>query len=221
MATTTAGSDGESSVDRGPQIPSTRGTRSRAGNAMGRTHEAALRGALAAVEKYGSRKATMGDIAMLAGIAKATLYNHFRTRDDVYIAVVANEVDRVATAARAKLSAGFDVALAEAARLIGEQPALRKIAVDDPAALAALATPGDGAAWVSARGEIAHALSDRGYADSSAAVDLVLRYLASQLLAPSPTADQVRAAALLMRAVAAQPPREPAPDLVDTEGTSS
>ena len=66
-------------------------------------HEAALRGALAAVEKYGSRKATMGDIAMLAGIAKATLYNHFRTRDDVYLAVVANEVDRIASAARAKL----------------------------------------------------------------------------------------------------------------------
>ena len=51
---------------------------------MGRTREAALAGALAAVTKYGSRKATMGDIAMLAGIAKATLYNHFRTRDDVY-----------------------------------------------------------------------------------------------------------------------------------------
>ena len=61
-----------------------------------------MRGALAAVEKYGSRKATMGDIAMLAGIAKATLYNHFRTRDDVYLAVVASEVDRIAVGGTGK-----------------------------------------------------------------------------------------------------------------------
>jgi len=188
---------------------------------MGRGHEAALRGALAAVEKYGSRKATMGDIAMLAGIAKATLYNHFRTRDDVYLAVVANEVARVAAAARTKLPDGLDGAIAEAARLIGEHAAIRKIAVDDPAALAALATAGDGLAWVAARAAIASALSDRGYVDSPAAVDLVLRYLASQLLVPSTAEARTSAAALLTSAVAAQQPREPEPDPVDNEDTSS
>jgi AcrR family transcriptional regulator len=171
---------------------------------MGRTHEAALRGAVAAVEKYGSRKATMGDIAMLAGIAKATLYNHFRTREDVYLAVVAAEIGRVAEAARTKLPDGLDVAIAEAARLIGEHAALRKVAVDEPAALAALATPGDGPAWTAARTEIAGALTDCGYVVSSAAVDLVLRYLASQLLAPSTAEDRASAASLLTSAVAAQ-----------------
>ena len=35
------------------------GTHSRAGNAMGRTRAAVLEGATRAVEKYGSRKATM------------------------------------------------------------------------------------------------------------------------------------------------------------------
>jgi AcrR family transcriptional regulator len=192
---------------------------------MGRGHEAALRGALAAVEKYGSRKATMGDIAMLAGIAKATLYNHFRTRDDVYLAVVAHEVDRVAAAARAKLPDGLDEAIAEAARLIGEQAAIRKVAVDDPAALASLATPGDGPAWNAARTAIASALSDCGYIDSPPTVDLLLRYLASQLLAPSTAEDRTSAAALLMSAVAAQesaaPAQQLAPDPVGNEGTSS
>ena len=173
---------------------------------MGRTHEAALRGAVAAIEKYGSRKASMGDIAMLAGIAKATLYNHFRTREDVYLAVVANEVGSVAAAARAKLPDGLDVAVDEAARLIGEHAALRKIAVDDPAALAAVATPGEGPAWTAARTEVAGALSDRGYVDSPAAVDLVLRYLASQLLAPSTPDERVAASALLTAAVGAAPP---------------
>jgi AcrR family transcriptional regulator len=222
VATSTASTD-PSSGDGGSESPSTRGTRSRAGNAMGRTHEAALRGAVAAIEKYGSRKATMGDIAMLAGIAKATLYNHFRTREDVYLAVVANEVGSVAAAARAKLPDGLDVAVDEAARLIGEHAALRKIAVDDPAALAAVATPGEGPAWTAARTEVAGALSDRGYVDSPAAVDLVLRYLASQLLAPSTPEDRASAATLLMSAVAAQlpPEPEPQPDPVDNEGTSS
>lgn len=187
---------------------------------MGRGHEAALRGALAAVEKYGSRKATMGDIAMLAGIAKATLYNHFRTRDDVYLAVVVDQVGSVATTAQAKLPDGLDVTIAEAARLIGEHAAVRKIAVDDPTALAALATPGDGPAWVAARAAIASALSDRSYVDSPAAVDLVLRYLASQLLAPSTAEDRTSAAALLMNAIAAQPPRLPEPDPADSAGTS-
>jgi AcrR family transcriptional regulator len=195
---------------------------------MGRGHEAALRGALAAVEKYGSRKATMGDIAMLAGIAKATLYNHFRTRDDVYLAVVANEVDKVAAAARTKLPDGLDAAIAEAARLIGDYAAVRRIAVDDPAALAALATPGAGPAWTSARTGVAGALTDCGYVDSPAAVDLVLRYLASQLLTPSTAEGRNSAAALLKSAVADQLPAQArpaeltsAPDPADSAGTSS
>ena len=220
MATPTAPAD-QSSVDGGPGVSNTRGTRSRAGNAMGRTHEAALRGAVAAIEKYGSRKATMGDIAMLAGIAKATLYNHFRTRDDVYLAVVAAEVGGVAAAARAKLPDGLDVAIAEAARLIGEHVAVRKVAVDDPAALAALATPGDGPAWTAARTEIAGALSDCGYVDSPAAVDLVLRYLASQLLTPSSAEDRASAGTLLTNAAAAQAPRVPEPAPADSADTSS
>jgi AcrR family transcriptional regulator len=188
---------------------------------MGRTHEAALRGAVAAIQKYGSRKATMGDIAMLAGIAKATLYNHFRTRDDVYVAVVASEVDSVAAAARAKLPDGLEGAIAEAARLIGEHAAVRKIAVDDPGALAALATPGDGPAWTAARTQIAGALSDRGHVDSPAAVELVLRYLSSQLLTPSTADDRAAVATLLTKAVADQPPRSPERAQVDSADTSS
>lgn len=168
---------------------------------MGRTREAALTGALAAVTKYGSRKATMGDIAMLAGIAKATLYNHFRTRDDLYVALVAAEVEKVAAAASEKLPQGFDVAVAEAARLLGEYPALRRIAVDDPGAMVALTTPSAGPVWDAARTAVASALTSAGYADSPAAVDLVLRYLVSQLAAPASDADRLAVAALLSGAL--------------------
>jgi AcrR family transcriptional regulator len=187
---------------------------------MGRTHEAALRGALAAVEKYGSRKATMGDIAMLAGIAKATLYNHFRTRDDVYLALVTDQVGSIASAARTKVTDGLDVAIAEAARLLGEHAGVRKVALDDPAAVAALVTPGDGPAWAAARAQIAGALSDSGYVDSPAAIDLVLRYLASQLLTASAADERNQAAALLMNAVA-MTPSEASPPEPDTTAAAA
>jgi AcrR family transcriptional regulator len=171
---------------------------------MGRTHEAALRGALAAVAKYGSRKATMGDIALLAGIAKATLYNHFRTREDVYAAVAEAEVNAIAMAARAKLPEGFDAAVAHAAQLIADHAALRRVVTDDPATLVLLATPGEGAAWTAARTHVTVALTQAGYAATPAAVDVVLRYLTSQLLAPSSPAERTESAALIMRAVSGQ-----------------
>jgi AcrR family transcriptional regulator len=182
--------------------PAGRGTRSRAGNAMGRTRDAALAGALAAIVKYGSHKATMGDIAMLAGIAKATLYNHFRTRDDVYAAVVAAQVEAIGAAADAKLADGFAAAVAEAGRLLAEHPALRRVAAEEPGVLAALATPTEGPTWAAARARIADALTRAGYVPSAAAVDLVLRHLLSQLLAPSQPADRIASAALLTTAVA-------------------
>src|SRR4051794_988350 len=55
---------------------------------MGRTRAAVLDGAGRAIEKHGSRRATMADIANLAGVAKGTLYNHFRTKDAVYAAAL-------------------------------------------------------------------------------------------------------------------------------------
>ena len=62
-----------------------RSPRSRAGNAMGRTRAAALDGARRVIAEHGLRKATMGDVAVRGGLAKATLYNHFRTKDELVV----------------------------------------------------------------------------------------------------------------------------------------
>jgi len=67
------------------------GTRSRAGNAMSRTRGALLDGARRAVEASGT-KITMAQVASASGVAKATLYNHFRTRDAVLSALLVDEV---------------------------------------------------------------------------------------------------------------------------------
>jgi len=177
---------------------------------MGRTRDAALAGAVRAVAKYGARKATMGDIAMLAGIAKATLYNHFRTREDVYDAVVAAEVEAIAAAAGEQIAGGFGAALSEAARLVAEHPAVRRVALDEPVLLARLATISEATPWKCARDHVAGALRASGCPDDAAAVDLVLRYLMSQLVSPSDT-DQRRAEVRLIAAAVtglASPPVE-------------
>ena len=70
------------------------GTRTRAGNAMGRSRAALLAGARRAVEVSGT-KISMSQVATAAGVAKATLYNHFRTRDAVLAALLDHEVDEL------------------------------------------------------------------------------------------------------------------------------
>src|SRR3954467_2543487 len=85
-----------------------RGTRSRAGNAMERTRANVLAAAARCVAKYGSRRTTMGDIATTSGVAKATIYNHFRTKDDVYVALVDAEVRGLGDRCVARISADPD-----------------------------------------------------------------------------------------------------------------
>ncbi len=168
---------------------------------MGRAREAALDGAVRAVAKYGSRKATMGDIAVLAGIAKATLYNHFRTRDDVYREAVRTQVDVIAAAAAGQVEGGFAAVLAEAARLLGEHPAVRRLARDEPAVVSRLATVDGGEIWDAARAHVAAALRDATLPDAPENVDLVMRYLATQILTPSPPHDRLVHARLLHSAM--------------------
>jgi len=205
---------------------------------MGRTREAALSGALVAIAKYGSRKATMGDIAMMAGIAKATLYNHFRTRDDVYAAVVVAEIDAIA-AAVAQSTGGVDLSVCAAAAplggqlqhrpgdvvlaatALGDNPAVRRVARDEPAVLATLATPGEGPGWSAARRHIASALAAAGCQSTPAAVDLVLRYLTTQLLSPSGAVERAAVGQLIAAAVSVHPDQLVESALAGNAGTSN
>jgi AcrR family transcriptional regulator len=177
------------------------GTRSRAGNAMARTRAGLLEGALQAVVKHGARRTTMGDIASLAGVAKATLYNHFRTKDDVWSALVVAEVERVASQCADQPLVD---ALARAALRISEHPALRQVAGSEPAALARLLvrTP-HAAGWRVAE----DAVRSRLAADGVGGADLVLRWLSSYLAAPG-AAGPIRAAAEAL--VRGLPPADPA-----------
>ncbi len=151
---------------------------------MARTRTAVLDGAARAVEKHGARKATMADIASLAGIAKGTLYNHFRAKEAVYAAALDAGIRGLAAECAAAAQEDLAEALALAAERIGAHPALRRIASDEPAVLATLMTPTDMPLWGLARSSVRDVLVAAGVATSAASIDLVVRWLTSFIASP-------------------------------------
>jgi AcrR family transcriptional regulator len=154
------------------------GTRSRAGNAMSRTRAALLDGARRAVEASGT-KITMAQVAAAAGVAKATLYNHFRTREAVLAALLSDEVGALVGQVAGR---PLDEALTHAATSLSENPLLRALARLEPGRLAALAridVAADG--WRHARDGAAALLAqaERG------GTETVLRWLASYVVTPA------------------------------------
>jgi AcrR family transcriptional regulator len=155
---------------------------------MSRTRAALLAGAARAVVKTGT-KITMSQVAANSGVAKATLYNHFRTRDAVLGALLEHEV---AVLLEGVAHAPLDRALVAAATNVSNQPLLRALAVVEPATLAAIARvdlTADG--WRAARDAVKAALQRAGVGGT----DIVLRWLASYLLTPADAdaiADDVR-----------------------------
>ena len=122
-----------SAVHGGPEhLP---GAHTRAGNAMGRTRAGLLAGAARAFADNGLRRSTMQSIAVAAGVAKATLYNHFRTKDEVASALLAVELDRLSA-----LAAGLPraEALAALSDELGAHPVLRRLAGTEPETLTGL-----------------------------------------------------------------------------------
>lgn len=195
--------------------------RARLGTAMARTRGSILGGAQRCVLHYGSRKTTMGDIAAEAGVAKATLYNHFRAKAEVYAALAESEVlaaeervrqavDRPACDQPGRLAA----ALAEAGRCVAEHPVLRRLAEHEPAVLAGLLTPSAAPVWGQLRRTVADLL---GPAHDLGAADAVLCWLVGCALsqpAATVTADGARLLAVGLD-VTGEPGRAPEPPVAE------
>ncbi|MCW2600826.1 MAG: transcriptional regulator, TetR family [Frankiales bacterium] len=190
------------------------GTRSRSGNAMGRTRSALLQATAECVARYGIRKTTMVDVASRSGVAKATLYNHFRTKDDVLAALVEQHVaDLVGTCVATAVAEGLVPALAKAGEALAASAPLRKAAEDEKALLAPLLIPGEGRGWQVARDGVAAVLTAGRAASGPVEVELVLRWCSSQLLWPLADGTARTAADALVRGLgggsAAVAPAEP------------
>jgi AcrR family transcriptional regulator len=176
------------------------GTRARSGNAMHRTRAALLAATGECLARYGIRKTTMVDVASRGRVAKATLYNHFRTKDDLLAAYVEDRVTALVVAATgAATSGGISAALAAVAESMAQDPALRRAATQEPALLAPLAVPSQARGWTQAREGAAAVLTAARLTPSEARVEALLRWATSQLLWPA--AGDGGAAALLGNAI--------------------
>ncbi len=169
---------------------------------MGRTRSAALDGARRVLAERGFRKATMGDVAVRGGLAKATLYNHFRTKDDLVAGLIADDVAELAADCRDLAASDLGVALTRAADGVAGHVVIVGIRAVEPAALLAAAAPGAGASWDVVRANIALVLDMADRSSTSEHVDLVARWLASHVFAPG-TKDS---RAIQARAVASAVP---------------
>ncbi|UQX86752.1 TetR family transcriptional regulator [Jatrophihabitans telluris] len=149
---------------------------------MARTRGAILAGAGRAVSVSGTQ-ISMTQIAAAAGVAKATLYNHFRTRDDVLAALLLVEVDQLI---RQVGHLELTDALLQAALAISEHPMLEALGGEDTALLAVFArvdvrSPG----WRQAAEAVAAVLNRAGRRGAPT----VLRWLASFITGPADLED--------------------------------
>jgi AcrR family transcriptional regulator len=136
----------------------------------------------------------MQSIAGAAGVAKATLYNHFRTKDDVARALLAAELDRLTALVAALPLLDALIALSDE---LGGHPVLRRLGATEPDILSALLTVGgEGWAALVARLGAALRLTDDG-------AELVARWLLGVVLQPGRSTTRRRAAALLVSALEA------------------
>lgn len=130
----------------------------------------------------------MQSIAAAAGVSKATLYNHFRTKDEVAAELLETELARLTA-----LAAGLppDRALAALSDELGAHPVLRRLAVSEPELLSGLLTVG-AERWGDLVGRLAGALG----VDVDEA-ELAGRWLVGVVLQPGRSLTRHRHAARL------------------------
>ena len=197
--------------------PPDRGPRTRAGNTMARSRACILSGAAKCIARYGTRKTTMADICREGGVARGTLYNHFRTKPDVYAALLHDEVEDLLTGvaslpAPAGTAESVVEALAYAAEWLSEHPVLRALREREPETAARLARPGVSPGWEAVRAAAMHCVSLAVAAgalhpqtDPALAVESLLRWAVSHVTWPAAPGTAEAAARQVVHGLLASP----------------
>lgn len=152
-----------------------------------RTREAALAGARRVIAELGVRKASMADIAVRAGMAKATLYNHFRDKSEVVAALVVHEVTAILDDARTvKLEPAK--ALARVAFRLNAHPVIRGALRAEPVLAVGIVQDfsSDSPVVQQVRRAVGEFLADLGLRNDTASTDVVLRWWLTAALCPVP-----------------------------------
>lgn len=127
----------------------------------------------------------MQEVADAAGVAKGTLYNHVRTKNELVGALVLQRVSAVVEHA-CLLSAeeGLGTALRHASARTAADPALVGLRAREPEALLPLLGPWVGPGWDAARAGCAAVLAADHRSSGQDAVGIVLRYVLQGALWP-------------------------------------
>jgi len=159
---------------------------------MGRARAGILDGARRCLAERGPKGLTMVAVADLGGIAKATVYNHFRSREELVTALAVDAVERLLAAAHG--ASGLADALAQVGVAAASLPELRGALALDPRAASLVVVPGDGVAWDTAREAARTLLTAHDAEADDAGTGLVLRWVTA-VAVEGPPEQQIRAEA--------------------------
>jgi len=134
-------------------------------------------GAKAVVTEVGNYQSNISDIALLAQVSKATIYNQFADKAEMMECLVEFEVERLVAlglSASSRQEALYQLSIA-----ISQDLALRKLVETDPTDIAKLVTVSNHPTWV-----VAHKGIAKIFGSDSAACGVVLRWLIGQIASP-------------------------------------
>ena len=157
-----------------------------------RTREAILQGAKLEIAEVGSYESNMVDISTKAQVSRATVYNHFSDKEEMILALIESEIQRLAALAHS--AASPKDALVLLSRDISKDSALAKMRQSDPADIAKFVTQTDHPLWQLALEE---AMKIFGPTNGS----LVIHWLISQIGSPLTDAESNSQADKLARAL--------------------
>ena len=142
-----------------------------------RTRGAIMEAARLLLSESGISGTNMIEIADRAQVSRASLYNHFRDKHEVFIGLVETEIERISTIALVAPSRSD--ALYMISREISGHDGLRRVIESDGDLMAAALTARDHRVW-----EDIYAQLSKIFATDVVGVGLVLRWLLGQVTAP-------------------------------------
>jgi len=146
---------------------------------VNRTRTALIDGARTLLSEVGVREANMITIADRSRVARATLYNHFRDKEEILHALFDSEIARMSELAKG--ASHRTEALYLLSRDIFDNSALRKVAELEPHLIARMVTISESEKW----SEVRKTLQSVLYCSRESG-ELVLRWLLSQFFSPIP-----------------------------------
>ena len=158
-----------------------------------RTQVAILEGTKSLIATVGLKKMSMIEIADIAQVSRATLYNHYRDKDSVLRALCESEAERFVNLARNSTSA--IEALERLSIEISQDKALENMRKSDPESLSLFLSSQEDRLWKAVSSAITLIV------DNPVMSELTVRWLIGQALHPlTPTQSRQQAEAIIKSA---------------------